>query len=208
MQSDLLFIRNRAIAFVAFSLLLCAMMGLVYIDVNWMNNAVHETSLTEITQELILLVIGGLWFTHALRRAELRPALVLVGGFFTCMLIRELDFLFDMIVHGSWVWFALTVTALSLIPALRRPRDAIAQLSDILRHPGWGMMCAGLLTVLVYSRLFGMHELWEHMMGPDYNRAVKNIAEEGCELLGYTFCLFASHRFLYGSGKLQARQRR
>lgn len=206
MQSDLLFIRNRALSFIAFSILLCIMMGLVYIDVNWMNNAVHETSLTEITQETLLLVIACLWFFHAYRRTALRPAMVLVGGFFTCMLIRELDFLFDEISHGSWVWFALAVTALSVIPALRRPRETVALLSDILRHPGWGMMCAGLLTVLVYSRLFGMHELWEHMMGADYNRVVKNIAEEGCELLGYSFCLFATHRFLYGSGKLQARK--
>ena len=34
-------------------------------------------------------------------------------------------------------------------------------------------MAAGLLTILVYSRLFGMHELWETLMLDGYNRTVK-----------------------------------
>lgn len=196
MQSDLLFIRRKALAFLGCSLFLATMMGMVFIDVRWMNNGVHETSFTEIAQELLLLAVALLFFHGAWRRPEVRPTLVLVGGFFTCMLIRELDFLFDELSHGSWVWFALTVAVLCIAIAILQPKRAVAGLADLLRHPSWGMMCAGLLTILVFARLFGMRALWQHLMLDGYNHTVKNMAEEGCELLGYSLCLLASLGYL------------
>jgi hypothetical protein len=201
-HSDLLFIRNRALAFLGCAAFLSAMMGLVFIDVRWMNDAVHETSFTEIAQEGMLLIIALLYFTRAWRQVPLRPLYVLVGGFFSCMLIRELDFLFDEISHGSWVWFAVAITLLCVGTALRQPRRIVSGLAAYLRHPGWGMMCAGMLTILIFSRLFGQHELWQHLMLDGYNRTVKNMAEEGCELLGYSLCLFSTCRYLFGVGKL------
>lgn len=202
MHSDLLFIRNRALAFLGCAAFLCVMMGLVFIDVRWMNDAVHETSFTEIAQEGMLLLIALLYFSRAWRQVVIRPLYALVGGFFSCMLIRELDFLFDEIFHGSWVWFALAITLVCLGIALRQPRRIIPALAAYLRHPGWGMMCAGMLTVLIFSRLFGQHDLWQHLMLDGYNRTVKNMAEEGCELLGYSLCLFSTCRYLFGEGKL------
>ncbi|WP_147193764.1 hypothetical protein [Pantoea sp. CCBC3-3-1] len=202
MQSDLLFIRNRAFAFIGCALFISAMMGLVFIDVRWMNDAVHETSFTEIAQEMMLLVTSLLYFQRVFK--ESAPGLVLIGGFFACMLIRELDFLFDELSHGCWVWFALATAAVCLAIALLNPRRAVSELADFLRQPSWGMMCAGLLTVLVFSRLFGMRDLWQHLMLDGYNHTVKNMAEEGCELLGYSLCLLASCRYLYGSRAPQA----
>ncbi|MEM6161339.1 hypothetical protein AAH446_12425 [Erwinia sp. P6884] len=207
MQSDITFIRNRALAFIACAVFLCAMMGLVFIDVRYVNNAIHENSLTEMAQELMLLVIALLFFWHAYRHRGLRPSLTLVGGFFSCMLIRELDFLFDEISHGSWVWFALAVTAPCVAIAALQPARTFAGLADFLRHPDWGMMAAGLLVVLVFSRLFGMHEFWRYLMQGDYNHAVKNMAEEVCELLGYSLCLLATWRYLYGAESVTASSR-
>ena len=198
MQSDLLFIRRKALAFLGCALFLAAMMGMVFIDVRWMNNGVHETSFTEIAQELMLLVIALLFFHAAFRQPAARPMLVLIGGFFTCMLIRELDFLFDELSHGSWVWFALAAAAVCIVIAAPQPKRTVAGLADLLRHPSWGMMCAGLLTILVFARLFGMRALWQHLMLDGYNHTVKNMAEEGCELLGYSLCLLASLSYLYG----------
>lgn len=198
MHSDLIFIRSRIAGFLACSLFLCLMMGLIYIDVHWMHDAVHELSFTEIVQELILLVIVLLYFYRARRQRNERPALVLVGGFFSCMLIREMDFLFDKLHHGSWSWFALVVTVVCLAIAARQPRQAVAGLVDILRKPSWGMMSAGLLVILVFSRLFGMQDLWRTLMMAGYNHTVKNMVEEGCELLGYSLCFLATCRYFYG----------
>ncbi|WP_312047073.1 hypothetical protein [Erwinia sp.] len=201
MQSDLLFIRRKALAFIGCALFLATMMGMVFIDVRWMNNGVHETSFTEIAQELMLLAIVLLYFYSAYRQPALRPTLILVGGFFTCMLIRELDFLFDDLSHGSWVWFALAAAGACVALAVRQPKHAVKGLADLLRHPAWGMLCAGLLTILVFARLFGMRDLWQHLMLDGYNHTVKNMAEEGCELLGYSLCLLASLSYLYGDRK-------
>lgn len=44
---------------------------------------------------------------------------MLVGGFFLCMLIREMDFAFDALWHGAWVWFALAVALVCLWYAAR-----------------------------------------------------------------------------------------
>lgn len=205
MRSDLIFIGSKVLALFACAVFLCAMMGLVFIDVRWVNNAIHENSLTEVAQELMLLAISLLFFWQAHRYRSLRPTLTLVGGFYGCMLIRELDFLFDDISHGSWVWFALAVTLVCVVIAARQPERILTGLADFLRHPGWGMMAAGLLTVMIFSRLFGMQLLWRHLMQGDYNHAVKNMAEEVCELLGYSFCLLATCRYLFGAEKLTAR---
>ncbi|ROR08866.1 hypothetical protein EC836_105296 [Erwinia sp. JUb26] len=177
------------------------MMGLVFVDVVWMSDELHEASFTEITQELLLAVIAALFIYHARKSPEQRPIRILVAGFFCCMLIRELDFLFDKISHGSWFWFALAVAGVSMIAALRHPRFLVSGLADFMRHPAWGMMTAGMLTILVFSRLFGMNELWQHLMPGDYHRTVKNMAEEGSELLGYTLCLFATLGYLMPSKK-------
>lgn len=206
MQSDFAVIRHKLLAFVACALFLVLMMGLVYIDVNWMNNALHEVSFTETAQELILAGIALSFFIAAGRHANFRPALLLVGGFFICMLIRELDFLFDVIRHGAWLWVALAVTVICLTYAALRPARTLAGLAHLLQHPSWNMMAAGLLTILVFSRLFGMHQLWQHLMMDGYNRTVKNMVEEGCELLGYSFCLFASARYLWELKAIRAKK--
>ena len=162
-----------------------------------MNDAVHETSFTEIAQELILLITSLLYFRRVIKASA--PGLILIGGFFACMLIRELDFLFDALSHGSWVWFALATAAACLAIALLNPRRVVMELADFLRQPDCGMMCAGLPIVLVFSRLFGMRDLWQHLMLNGYNHTVKNMVEEGCELLGYSLCLLATCSYLYGS---------
>ncbi|HCW47038.1 hypothetical protein [Mixta calida] len=197
MSDDIKKITVKFAAFMGCALFLTLMMGLVFIDVNWMRDALHETSFTEIFQEVILGGIAISFFFYAVRQSSLRYSLVLKGGFFACMLIREMDFLFDEIFHGAWVWFALAVAIVCLALAARHPAATLSDLVNFLQHPSWNMMAAGLLTILVYSRLFGMHELWETLMLDGYNRTVKNMAEEGTELLGYSFCLLSCVRYLW-----------
>lgn len=203
MSDNIKIIALKFAGFFACALFLALMMGLVFIDVNWMNDALHETSFTEIFQEILLGAIALMFFAQAGRQQALRYSLLLVGGFFTCMLIREMDFLFDELHHGAWVWFALAVALCCLWPAARHLPATLAGLVSFLRHPSWNMMAAGLLTILVFSRLFGMHELWEKLMLDGYNRTVKNMAEESTELLGYSFCLLASLRYLWDVRRLK-----
>ncbi|WP_239953314.1 hypothetical protein [Pantoea sp. Z09] len=197
MREQFLILGRECAAFLFATLFLVAMMSAIYIDVNWMNDAMHETSLTETLQEVMLASVAVMFFLSSRRRAAQRGALILIGGFYSCMLIRELDFVFDVVEHGSWVWFALATAAASLALALRAPRGTLEGLVAFVTHRSWLMTASGLLIVLVFSRLFGMHQLWQHLMLDGYNRVVKNIAEEGTELLGYSICWLASVRYLW-----------
>ncbi|MGC0893876.1 hypothetical protein WKG95_22820, partial [Pantoea agglomerans] len=78
--------------------------------------------------------------------------------------------------HGSWIWFALAVTAGCLAVALRPPKKTLHALARLLQHRSWPVMASGCLVVLVFSRLFGIHALWQHLRRGDYNRVVKNMA--------------------------------
>lgn len=196
MRDNLIIIRNELLVFLAQGLFLTLIMGLIFIDVSWMSDGLHENSFTEISQEVMLAIISGLFFVQAMKHPRLRGSLALVGGFYGCMLIREMDFLFDELHHGSWVWFALALALTSLLVALRHPARTLAGLVALLRHRAWHMMAAGLLTTLVFSRLFGMNDLWQHLMPDNFHHVVKNMAEEGSELLGYSLCLLSSVRYL------------
>jgi len=47
---------------------------------------------------------------------------------------------------------------------------------------------------LVFSRLYGMGSFWQHVMGEHYVRDVKNISEEGIELLCYSLIALSAVR--------------
>lgn len=162
----------------------------IYLDVSWLNNGIKENSLTEISQEVILAIIVGLYLWQA-KNPSRRSAMTLIAAFFLCMLIREMDFLFDLLHHGAWVWFALVAAAIAIGYNANKASATMAQMVTFMRHPAYGMMLSGLLCVLIFSRLFGMNHLWHNIMLEGYNRIVKDMVEEGVELFGYVLC-FAS----------------
>ncbi|HDH1783398.1 TPA: transporter [Klebsiella quasipneumoniae subsp. similipneumoniae] len=151
----------------------------LWVDIRVFGNDIPEVSLTEVVQESVLAVIVLVHFLLARNYPHLRYSNILIGGFFLAMLIRELDGLFDLLSHGSWVWFALLATAGSLLAAYTRT-------------PYYGMMISGLLAILVFSRLFGMHGLWYAVLNENFARVVKNTVEEGSESFGYMLCLTAT----------------
>lgn len=65
MRNNIILISREVTAFLISGLVLVFCMAMVYIDVNWMNDALHETSFTEITQELMLLLIATFYFLSA-----------------------------------------------------------------------------------------------------------------------------------------------
>ncbi|BAN97615.1 hypothetical protein E05_28490 [Plautia stali symbiont] len=65
MRENIILISRELAAFIISGLVLVFCMAMVYIDVNWMNDALHETSFTEATQELMLAAIAALFFLAA-----------------------------------------------------------------------------------------------------------------------------------------------
>ena len=169
--------------------------GVIYLDVGIFKNQVGEISATEILQEVALLGTSALFFLQAKRHPALRGGMVLIGGFFGCMFIRELDALFDLIHLGAWVYFASLLAVYCVIWAAITPKTSVRGLSAFLAHPACHYIVCGLVLILVFSRLFGMNEVWRAVMQDEYIRTVKNIVEEGTEFMGYVLCLGAAIAF-------------
>ncbi len=188
-------ILKQFVIFLALAACVALSTSFLFIDVLWLHNLVKEISLTEISQEVILLANVAIFVFCAVRSPGMRGGLLLVAGFYAAMLIRELDYFFDMLHHGAWFWFALASTGFFLILATNWHASVQPGLLAFIRHPSFAHTTSGMVVILVFSRLFGMTELWDGLLQDGYLNVVKTAIEEGTELVGYTLCLFSSTWF-------------
>lgn len=122
--------------------------------------------------------------------------------FFRELKIPPLDAYFDLIVHGSWKYFALALIAFVFYQARRLGKEnTIATLASFIKSRNYTFIFIGLLIVLIFSLLFGMGELRETIMTDYFNRTIKNVVEEGTELWGYTLIFWGSLNYLFDSKK-------
>ena len=160
------------------ALVMATPVALLYADIHWLRNSVGEWSLVELTQ-LGFLTTTVLAFVRLARaREDERGFAVLAAAFFACMLVRELDAVWDLLFRGLW---SLLVTAVAAV------------------------MTVGLVLLLVYSRLFGMTSLWHGLLAEHYVRVFKNAAEECTELLGYT--LIMASALAYAAQRVRERRK-
>ena len=174
-----------ALRFLLSCTLYAALVGLFAFDIAILGNDVPELSATELAQAAVLAWIVASCADIALSSRAQQPLATLAGGFFACLLMRELDALFDLIHHGLWLYPALTIALVCVIHGARHRPRLLAAMASLATSPAQVQIATGLAIVLVFSRLFGLGELWQQVMGEHYVRAVKNLAEEGLELLGY-----------------------
>ncbi|MCA0934442.1 hypothetical protein LCL85_02520 [Vibrio alginolyticus] len=153
-----------------------------------------ETSITETLQLTMLAIAAWSFFSLAKQVSEVKHAAVLISGFFAVLMIREMDYWMDMIHHGSWVFPALTVTALACAKAYQGGKGTVNEMADILRVPHMKLLIGSVVLLLVFSRLYGMGSFWRHVMDESYIRDVKNISEEGIELLCYSLIALSAFR--------------
>ncbi|WP_162628754.1 hypothetical protein [Marinobacter bohaiensis] len=172
-----------------------ALLGILLFDIVVLGNDIPEISATEISQELLLGATAILFLMLGRHYPARRGLYVLVAGFFAAFLIRELDALFDLVYHGFWKVPALAVTLGAIAYARRQKGTTLKPLADFVRSPEFTTIAYGLAIVFVFSRLFGMGFLWENVMGAGFQRIVKNVAEEGVELLGYGFVFSGALRY-------------
>lgn len=192
MKADIKVIIHAMLHFLLYSFAAIVAVSMVFLDIVWLKNDVSELSFVEVAQELFVLIIIILFSQFAWNNLQHRELGILIAGFFTCMLIRESDKFLDFIQHGFWFYLALLVAFCCIFFAFRKPKEAIRQLAEYTQHPTFGIMLSGLITILVFSRLFGIKYIWLSLLSDNPMREVKNIVEEGCELFGYALCLIAS----------------
>ncbi|AMN47920.1 hypothetical protein ACG33_12590 [Steroidobacter denitrificans] len=174
------------------SCLISAPILLLWLDVQWLGNAVGEFSVTEFTQLTLVAVTMLLFFHLAWRSREDRRFAVLAAGFFACMLIREIDAVLDLLLDGLWQGLVTLVSVTSLTYSLFDWRATLRGMARLAVSRAGVMMIVGLAILLAYSRLLGMGWLWQGLLEAGYLRLFKNAIEESTELLGYIIILTAS----------------
>ncbi len=164
--------------------LFLAVVMIVRLDAVVLGDSIGEESFTEALQVFIMLGTGLIFVWGAIRYPQARAYLVLLATMCGLIVIRENDYLLDNIWHGFWKWPALAVGLTGLAIALpQRETLAIPFLQHFQTRSGTFIYC-GFLLLVVFSRLFGTHSLWEPVMGDAYDPRIKNIVQEGLELLG------------------------
>ncbi len=187
-------LKKRLIEFLAISGMVVLSFLVFLVDIFILKNTVTEISLTEFVQEVILILIAGIFIYLAFQHPEVKYGMVLIAGFFCNLLIRELDFLLDTI-FGSWLYVALPVALFCIVLAVRHKENVLFGLNHFCKSDSYYIMACGLIMVLVFSRLIGMQILWRQLLKASYIRVVKNAMEEGSELVCYTLCLISAWKY-------------
>lgn len=170
---------------------------LLWLDLAVFHTDLLELSFTEIGQELMLLGCALLFWLAPAAKGE-RGFNVLAGGFFACLLMRELDGLFDPISHSAWCWPLLLIAGGCIRFACTAANRAstLSGILAFLKSREFSAFSTG-FAVLVFSRVFGMGALWHLILQGGYARLAKTAVEEGIELLTYTLWLAASLEYFW-----------
>lgn len=181
--------------------------AMIWLDIAVFKTEILETSFTEIAQEIFLFACA-LFFWLSPGTPGQRGFKILVGGFFACLLMRELDGLFDPISHSAWCWPFSVIAIMSCVLAFKSNNraDTFDALAKFAGTPMFGTMATG-LSVLVFSRVFGMGALWHLILNDGYARLAKTTVEEGIELISYSMWLAASVEFFWLQRKVNAHAR-
>ena len=154
-------------------------------------DVIRERGPVEIGQ-LLLLTASSVVFWLAGRRALPTFSRLAALGL-ALALVRELDSFFNQVVaKDSWKIPAGVLALGWLILLVRRRHDLLRELPETVSSAWFGLLFAGLVTVMIVSRLFGWQGPWETALGDSYSRWVPRAFEELAELAGYMLVLFAS----------------
>lgn len=149
------------------------------------NGNVLEVGFVEGAQSVLLFLTCAACLLLASRRRD--EAFILMAGFFACLFIREQDAFLDGVFHGFWAYVAVPTALASVYFALRGTglTGLVEKLGNLTRTPPFAALLCAMAFLLVFSRLFGMQEVWSQLLQGANFRTVKNCVEETTELMGY-----------------------
>lgn len=172
--------------------IMCLVTGTIFVDVIYLKQQLNEISLTEISQQLLLLFTAIRYFSCGYKKGANNKAYILAGSFFLVLLIREMDHFLDFIFHGFWKFPAITIALFAISSFIKNKQQSFPQLAEMLRSRFMPLLITAILMLLVFSRIAGMGDFWRVVMQDEYIRLVKNIVEEGSELFCYYMIAFSS----------------
>jgi len=145
------------------------------------------------TLETVFAMSAALIFLLAARiDPSKEPCSILLAGFLFMVFIRESDYLLDTLVcRHAWEAGVTLVLLMLLFYTFRHLKEVYVSVLDYTGSPGFGIFISGLLTLIVFSRLYGAGVFWREMLDHPHFRVVKKVVEEGVEQMGY-FLIFVS----------------
>lgn len=155
-----------------------------------------EICATEALQELFLMSLGFMFIIAGRRERELAPVSGLISLFFFMASIRELNNLIPF-----WFYLTLPLILLFCLFLYRDRKSLIQSITSFLKIPSLPWFMAGFLVTFIFSRFFGKKVFWSALTDGDYNRWIKNAAEEGMEMVGYMLLLIGGIEMLLFLGK-------
>lgn len=155
--------------------------------------AFGEDSFSEWAQEISLIVIAIAFLWVGKKFPDKRAFTTLLTGMSIMGLIREYNNFFkEYFFVGAWSSLVVLTGIITAYLVYRQRHTLVTAIVDFIQRPSFGMLIAGFLTIMVFSRLFGLPRFWEPIMGETFIRAVMRAAEEGTELLGYTLLMLGA----------------
>lgn len=191
LKSNLLFTLELTLACLLVFIALC-------LDCIYFKNSLSELSVTEISQQLLLLSIASRFFIQSRHHSELNKACFFFSMLFLVFFIRELDHWLDYILHGFWKYPALLIIGYCLFAFFSDVQTSLKQINLLLEQKYAQIFIFGLVTLLIFSRIAGMGVFWKAVMDEHYMRIVKNIVEEGIELFSYNILALSSFKITQG----------
>lgn len=178
------------------------------LDIIYFKNRMTEASVTESMQLIFLAITAFCFFRLGQVKPELKRAAYLISAFYLVLLIRENDEILDLIYHGAWQVPAILVALLALFYAYKGGKETLTHMSTILSAQNMRFVVTGTIMLLVFSRLYGMGKLWEALMEDKYSRIIKNVSEEGIELLCYSLIAYGALKVLCELSKVRSHTQR
>lgn len=172
--------------------------AVVYFDVVVLDHRVSEASATGILQEVLLFSTAMIFWVGAWKHSRQRGFLVLVAGFFSCALVREMDSVFDLVADGFWIWPANLIAIASVAYVITYCRKSVLQpMAEFIGSRPYFYIQFGLVTLLIFSRTFGSGRLlWNTILDTKAAFEFKSALQEGLELFGYVFITHGAVAFI------------
>lgn len=181
-----------------YSLLLFTLTEIILFDAQRPSHQFSEQSYTEYAQEISLLVSTLLFYLSLRYFPSQSVVALLLGGFLGMSLIREFDAFFDTYVaRHTWKVLAYSLAMLTVWQVYKRKDFFWGQLERFIHTKAFGIIIAGMLAVFIFSRLYGLEDIWLSLMGEDnYMYEIRRISEESIELLGYTIIMVGAIEYM------------
>lgn len=162
-----------------------------------------EFSPVELLQNILLVGCVGAFSWIAFRDRLRRPLAIFFVALFSAMLIRELDFFLDFyLVDNLWQVLCGLLLSVAFVYVGRNQERFGQAWRRSWPSAGLALIIGGMILLIPYAQLIGHEPLWKGIMGDDYLRIIKVIAEEFIELGAYGMIVIGSAEFLYAWSRL------